>query len=179
MRTISLSARQSINAAADGFQSIVLVRISHPDWDADVLLASDYTRVLTNPVRYVVISNGETYYTLVMSLTWPDDQDGQAPSFQMVFAMLTDVADAQGVDLEGGFAGLARSISAVTPASVAMSLIFAGAPDDIETTVSQFVITSVEMNAERMTLDVSREPIHNRPWPASFMTPDRWPGLFG
>lgn len=178
-RAFSISARAAFNAPAADLTPILLVTVRHPDWASPYRLASDYTvRLSADPLRYGVVSGGATYEFLVMSGTWPDDQDAAPPSFQLVFMDLTPVANAAGIAIGEGLAGIARAISPLAPAAIDLALVLAAAPDVVETRATDFQASKATITPESLTLDVARQPVTAEPWPAAYMTRARFPGLF-
>jgi hypothetical protein len=177
-RILSLTAREAFNAPATADTPIVLVTITSSELDAPINLASDYTqRLTTDPLRYGVISRGVTYYFLLMSAVLPSDNDGEAPAAQLVFANVNSVADQLGHDIGEGLAGVARSVRA--PFSVNLSLILASDPDTIEDrSILDLKAVKASYDVQKLTIDLSREPITSYPFPSMRMTRNRFPGQF-
>jgi hypothetical protein len=144
---------------------IVLAKIEHPQLDDPILLSSDPTeRLTTDPLVYGTISNGDQYLFALMSANYPDDEQGTPPSTQLVFENVTSdfVRELRSVQERG---------------TVALSLVMASAPDVIEEQFSGLKIVSASYDANRVTLDITREPVTAEPLPAQRMTKARFPGL--
>lgn len=176
-RFVSLAARTAFNAPATEDTPIVLLKISHADWTDPVYLAADWTeRTSLEPLKFGTISNGITYDFVVMSAVLPDDNDGSPATAELVFATLTDVADAAGVDLRGGIVAAIREL--VEPATVDISVVMASSPDEVEMAYTGMLATSATYPSDRVSVTLSREPMVTEPWPALRATKELFPNLF-
>lgn len=165
MPAISLTMRAAMQAERTDEVAVALVTITHPDLDAPVRLSSDPTRRLSHdPLTYGTVSRGETYPFVLVSVVIPDERKGSPPASQIV---LENVAS--------DMVALVRSIS--TPGQVKIEVVTAARPDDVERTFDGLDIVKAGYDAERVTLDVSRELFANEPWPSQRMTRQRFPGL--
>ena len=165
MPVLSLSLREALNAERSDEVAVALVTITHPDLDAPVLLSSDPTqRITIDPLVYGTVSNGESYLFVLMSVVIPDDIKGQTPRSQLVLENVTS-----------DMAALCRSF--VSPADVRIDIVAASQPDVIERTFLGMRIVKASIDAEHVTLDVTREPFTNEPFPSQRMTRQRFPGL--
>lgn len=163
---LSLTFREAANAASSDEVPIVLVELTPADGDT-VYLSSDPTqRLSVDPLRYGTISNGQEYQFVLMSVAWPDDQEGSPPATSLVFANVVE-----------DMAAAARSVTPGTQADVALSLVLSSDPDAVEESYLMKA-TGSTYDAQKVTLTVSREPIETEPYPAQRMTKQRFPGLF-
>lgn len=165
-REISLNARTSFNAGETSEVPIVLIKIDHDDLDAPIYLSSDPTvRLSDDPLRYGTISNDISYEFVLMAAVLPGDEDRAPPAAKLVFA-----------NVKTDMVAIARSVS--SPPSVDMTVVLASSPDLVEVQYLDLKAVRRSYDAERLTLNVSREPITSEPWPFARMTKERFPGLF-
>lgn len=161
----SLTLRHAMFAENTGEVAVVLATITHPDLVAPVRLSSDPTeRLSDDPLVYGTVSNGETFEFVMMSAVLPDQQRGQSPRAAIVL---------ENVDRDS--VALLRSIT--TPMRVKFDLVLASAPDAIEESYTDLRAAKAGYDADRITLDISREPFTAEPWPAGKMTQGRLPGM--
>lgn len=162
---ISLTLRHAMYAENTGEVPVVLATITHPELDAPVRLSSDPTqRLSVDPLVYGTVSNGEPFEFVMMSPVLPDQQRGQSPRAALAF---------ENVDRDS--VALLRSIT--TPMRVRLDLVLASAPDAIEESYTDLRAVRAGYDADRITLDISREPFTAEPWPSGKMTQARMPGL--
>jgi hypothetical protein len=166
MPRLSLSAREAVNAAQTDDEPIVLVELTPDGGNTRYLSSHPTTRFSDEPLRFGTISDGRQYDFVMMSMAWPDDQEGSPPQTRLVFENVAE-----------DMAAAARSVTPGTQADVVLKLVMSSDPDSVEET---YVMTATgsTYNAEQVSLDVSREPIETEPWPAQRMTKDRYPGQF-
>lgn len=165
MPSHSLTLREAAFSESTGEVAVVLATITHPDLAAPVRLSSDPTKRLSvEPLKYGTVSNGETYEFVMMNAVLPDQIRGQSPRTALVFENVA--ADS---------AKLLRSIT--SPARISIDLVLASSPDVIEERYSDLMATRGSYDADKITLDISREPFTAEPWPSGRMTQARFPGL--
>lgn len=166
MKTYSLSMRQAMTGASTDEVPVILVTIRHPNLAAPVRLSSDPTERLTlEPLTYGTVSQRETYLYVLMAARVPDSRERAAPRTSLVFE-----------NVDADMVATVRSV--VTPATVDLALVLASQPDVIEARWTDLFVVAATYDAERVTLDISREPYTSEPWPAGRITPGRFPGLF-
>lgn len=164
-RELSLSARTSFNAEHGGEIPIVLVTIEHADLDAPIRLSSDPTeRFSLDPLLYGTTSNANQFTFVLMTAILPDDRESPS-GVQLAFD-----------NASSDMAAVVRASQ--TPATITIQLVLASSPDDIEEEYTELQAVAAEYNANRITLDVSREPLTSEPFPQHRMTQNRFPGLF-
>lgn len=165
-REISLNARTAFNAQETDAIPVILVTITHESLVDPVRLSTDPTvRLSTEPLRYGTISDGEEFEFVLMSALVPSDHQGQSPKTSLSLA---------NVDLD--MASVIRSIT--SPATVDLTLVLHSAPNDVEEQWTGLQAVTGTYDANRVTLDISREPITSKPYPAFRQTRSRFPGLF-
>ncbi len=166
MPRLSLDARSKLQAQEQSDVPVVLVIITHELLDSPVYLSSDPTAELSSdPLIYGTRSRGIEYQFAMMSAVVPDDRERTPAAASLRFE-----------NVDADLATVARSVT--TPASVTLRLVFASAPDAVEFEWSGMKVIKASGNADVVTLDLSREPITNEPFPAHYMTRNRFPGLF-
>ena len=144
----------------------VLVKITHPSLTSPVYLSSDASqRISTDPLVYGTISNGFTYLFVLMSVNIPDDSRDTPPRTQLVLE-----------NVEADIVAVVRSMNSL--AAVELSLIMAARPNVIEAHYSGLNIVKATYDAEKVTLDISREPFTHEPWPSDRMSRSRFPALW-
>ncbi len=169
MRRVSFNARLAQDAEASTEVEVVLVRITHPDLDAPILLSSDPTeRVSVEPLAYGTRSSWSgvdaVHLFVLMGALLPDDQDDQPATATMVLEV---------VDQD-----MATPLrSTIRRATVDMAVVLAATPEIIEAEWTGLELVSAEGDAGEIRLSISREPITTEPWPARRMTRNVMPGL--
>ncbi len=172
MRRLSLNARQMQNDLNTSEIYVVLFNITHPDLDAPIRLSTDNAdRIQTDPVIYGTRSNWrganpitEPYLWIVASAILPGDLDETPASATLALE-----------NLDREMVRLVRSFT--TPATVAMAVVLASSPDEVEAEWTDLLITSADIDAGEIQLSISREEIENEYFPSGRMTRDRFPGL--
>ncbi len=165
-RVLSLSARTAFNAAETEEVSVTLATIRHPDLESPIYLSSDPTQILSlEPLRYGTVSKGIEYEFVLMAAALPDDSEDDPPSTQIVFENV--VAD---------MVAVVRSVS--TPSEIDLATVLASAPDDIEDSYVGLEAVRASYDQSRVALDISREGMVGKMWPAHRTTKARFPGLY-
>jgi hypothetical protein len=167
MPQLSLSFREAFNAESTDEFPVVLVEITPADSDDTVFICSEPAeRLSADPLRYGIVHQGQEYEWVMMATSWPDDQENKPPSTTLVFANVVE-----------DMAATVRGVTPGTQADVVLKMVLSSAPDDVEEQYNMKA-TNGSYNASQVTLDVSREPIEQEPWPAFRMTKQNFPGLF-
>lgn len=166
MRTLSLTMREALNTEHSGEVPVFLLRITHALLEEPILISTDPTeRLEESPLLYGTRSRGQSYIFLPMNFALPDETDGGVPAMRLTI-------DNVGLEL----IGLLRSTS--TPALVAMELVLASAPDDVEIAMPQFELVSADYDAEQVTLTLALNGLATEPFPYGSFSPATFPGLF-
>ncbi|WP_353429505.1 hypothetical protein [Paracoccus denitrificans] len=172
MRRVSLNARRMQDALNSDQIYVVLFEITHPELAAPIRLSTDDTeRLQVDPVIYGTRSSWrganpvtEPFLWTVGSAILPGDLD--------------DTPAAATVALENLDREIVRLVrSFTTPATVAMAVVLASTPDEIEAEWADLLIMSADIDAGEVLLAISREEIENEYFPSGRMTRDRFPGL--
>lgn len=166
MPIVSLSMRTSAYAENTDDIPVVLLTLTHPQISSPLLLSSDPTlRLTTEPLSYGTISKGLTYQWVIMSVHVPDDSRDSPPRAQLVL----DNVEYSAVPIFN---------SMTTYATISMSLVMASRPDFIERHWSGLNVVDVTVDADKVSLSISREPFTREPFPSDRMTRSRFPGLW-
>ena len=145
---------------------VALVTITHPDLAAPVRLSSDPTkRLSTDPLRYGTRHRGDDYEFVLMAALLPDDRQDALPSVSLAFE-----------NVAADMAEMARAV--LTPATVDIVVVTTADIDAIEEAYTGLIAQRATYDAERITLEIARQDIAPRPWPAHRMTAARFPGQF-
>lgn len=164
-RFVSLTFRTAARAMGTDVVPIVLAIVTHPELDAPLRLSSDPTvRTSDEPLTYGTHHQGQTYDFVLMGAQLPDDVDGASPSTSLTF---------ENVDKD--MVGLLRSIT--TTATIELRLVLSTALDVIEEQYLDFRATLIRGDADKVTVDISREYLGAYNWPYARMTASRFPGL--
>ena len=161
----SITARTAFNAPAAEEVGVVLAKVTHPDLDEPVYLSSDPTeRLSTDPLIYGTRRSGQDWLFVFMGAMVPDDQKDVPPRASLVF----DNVRREIVDQ-------LRSI--ITPVSVDLTVVLASDPENVEAQYTDLKGVKAGGEANQITLEISREPFTDEPWPSGRMTWERFPGL--
>lgn len=154
-RTLSATAVRELLKQNSSEVFLVLLTFTHP---------SITTVRLVNDTQ-TLVSRGNTFIAFPFELNLPSDLAEQLPvatlSISNVDRRLID--ELRGVD------------SAI---SVMLEVVTASAPNTLEVGPYLFDMTSVSYDQERITAELSYEPILNEPFPAASFTPQIFPQLF-
>lgn len=172
MRRLSLNARQMQDDLNSAEVYVVLFRITHPELPAPIRLSTDNTeRLGTDPLIYGTRSTWgganpvtDPYLWIIASAILPGDRD-ETPAAATVALE----------NLDRNMVRLLRSFT--SPATVAMAVVLASSPDEVEAEWADLMIMSADINAGEIQLSISREEIENEYFPSGLMTRDRFPGL--
>ena len=161
----SITARTAFNAPVTEEVGVVLAKITHPLLDEPVYLSSDPTeRLSTDPLLYGTRRGGQDWLFVLMGAIVPDDQKDTPPRASLVFDNVTrEVVDQL------------RSI--ITPVSVDLTVVLASDPESVEAQCTDLKGVKASGSANQITLEISREPFTDEPWPSGRMTYERFPGL--
>jgi hypothetical protein len=167
VRNLSLNFRRALFAQESAEVGVMLLTITHDNFDEIFRLSSDPTqRITTDPLRYGTISRGETFFFVQMDLQLPDERDRDPPKSRMIIA-----------NLDRDLIPLVRSVT--SPAQVKIECVLASAPDFVEFDVPQLDLINVDYNALTLSFDLAMDALAIEPFPAGSFDPASFPGLFG
>jgi hypothetical protein len=172
MRRVSLNARLAQNSQNTAEIYVVLVHIEHPMLDNPVLLSTDPTeRLQDEPLMYGTRSTWlganpvtEPFLFVLASTVLPSDIDDAPAEANIVLE-----------NVDNDIAKLLRSFTDL--ATVSMAVVLASSPNLIENEFHGLKLTSANINAGEVTLNVSREDVEEEYFPGGRMTKNRFPGL--
>lgn len=173
MSRISLHMRQTQAAATTDAVEVGLFEFSHPDLDAPVRLSTDNTeRLSSDPLIYGTRSSWrganpehEPFLFVGLQFERPSDQEDTPAAARLVLANVS--------------ADIGKALRAVgSPPHVAMALVMAATPNVIEAEWRDLRLVSVDGDAGEIRLAVTRQPIHDEPFPYLRFTKHSFPGLF-
>jgi hypothetical protein len=164
-RTVPLTLRNSLFAQQTSDVAVVLIEATHSLLDSPIRVSSDPTEVLSNEPRYYgTVHDGNNYMFVWMSVMVPGEEEDSSPSTQIVLE-----------DVEHQVGDLLRSFQ--TPATITLTLVSASAPDFIIQQWVDLKTVQAQGNAERCTLEISREPFTSEPSPAGRFSKRFFPGM--
>lgn len=164
-RSVSISARAALQYAQTDDVAVMLAIITHPTLTAPIFLSSDLTqRLSSDPLVFGTRHQKTDYPFVLMSAVLPDDQDKSPPKTTLVFE-----------NVSSDIVAALRSIT--SPATVELRVVLASTPDVIEAQFTNLRTVRATYDADRVSLDISREPFTSEPMPAGRMTASRFPGL--
>lgn len=134
-----------------------------------VLLTLDHVS-LESPIRVVantesIVSNGLTYVAYPFEFVLPGDVADQTPQAQLSIDNVDRV--------------IIEALRPLTSAPrVAVQVVLASAPDDVQLEVSDLVLRDVDFDVSTVTGVLAWEDPFERKFPKGKYTPSRAPGLF-
>jgi hypothetical protein len=162
-----------MDAGASDEIEVILIRVTHPDLEAPILLSSDNAdRISIEPLLYGTRSRWisgdgnppDTFHFMLMSAVLPEDREDAPAAATIVLEVVSRA-----------MAPLLRSTT--ERATVDMAVVLASAPDLVEQEVLGLTLLVAEGDAGEITLSCGREPIEEEPWPVDRMTRSQTPGL--
>jgi len=151
---------------------VTLLTIYDPNDDSTVLLriADSYTQRLddaatTADIQYGIISGGNNFYFLPMSISLPSEEPNAAPRCSIVLD-----------DVTKQVIPIIRQISG--PPRVKIQLVLNSTPNTVEASFDKFYLSSISYNANQVTAELSMIDYAVEPFPAYSFTPKYFPGLF-
>lgn len=173
MREVSLNMRASLDAASDDDVELILFVFDHPTLSDPIRLSTDPTeRLSTEPLMYGTRSTWqgadpetEPYFFVLASAIVPTDtEDGPAEG-----ELVLDAVDV----------GIAEALRSITNrATVHLAVTMASEPDAPSAEFTNLRLMSAGGDAERISLQVSRQPIEDETVPMDRFTKSTFPGLF-
>lgn len=172
MRRLSLNARMMQDDLVSDQIYVVLIEIDHPELPRPIRLSTDNAdRIQADPPIYGTRSSWrganpitDPYLWIVASALLPGDQDDTPAAATIALE-----------NLDREMVRLVRSFTA--PATVAMAVVLAATPDQVEAEWTDLRIVSADTDAGEVLLSISREQIEMEYFPSGRMTRDRFPGL--
>lgn len=164
-RNVSDTLKQEVFNQETAEVFIVLLTISHENFDDDIRVASEPLVDLPDAGVKGVISNGLEYLYLPFDFQLPNQDDtGVARA-----TLNIDNVDRRIV------AAVRQANSAV---GISMQVVRASDVDTPEVTVVDFKLERVTYNALVVSGEISVEYYDTEPFPQGRFTPGKWPGIF-
>ncbi len=116
-------------------------------------------------VLYGVISRGNAYTFLPMSITLPSEEEANAPRCSIVMQ-----------DVTRHLTPIIRTVT--KPLKIKIELILSKTPDIVEVVFDDFYISNFTYNAEQVQGELSMISLEREPFPSVSFTPQYNPGLF-
>lgn len=117
-------------------------------------------------IVYGVTSRSNDYYFIPMEITLPGEQEtgvGQCSITINYAAPDLIAAIRQGI---------------TKPTKILLELVLSGSPDTVEASFADFYITSVNYDAQKISLSLDMINLSREPFPCFSFTPGYFPGLF-
>ncbi len=164
-RPVSNAFRSAVYAQQTSEVFIMLLTISHPDFEDDIRVANDPYELLPLAGVRGVVSRGQEYLYLPFNINLPQQDDtGVARA-----SLSVDNVDRRMVD------AVRRASSAL---NVTIEIVLASQVDVPEVSVQDFKLDRVTYDAFSVSGDISVEYFELEPFPARRFTPSDFPGLF-
>lgn len=170
MTEVSLNFRQSAYAAETGRVLIALMTITHDSLAVPIYISSDPTQRLTEyttdaEVIYGTVSRGINFIFLPVRIKLPDDSvDGPGE-------MTLEIDN-----VHRQYTETIRSIS--SPPKFNVELVMDDAPDVVDASWPEFLMTNVRYDASLITATLKLEMLEREPFPSGSFSPSYFPGLF-
>lgn len=144
---------------------ICLLTFRHPSLTVPLYFSSDpTTRIADDPPTWVTVSRGLNFIYVPFKFSFPPEKEA-SPS--KVSIQLSNVAR--------DIVPVIRSVS--TYPTVTMELIMASAPDVVEVSLPDLIMSDVAMTASTLSIGLTSDPLATEPYPGLTFTPGIFPGL--
>lgn len=149
---------------------ITLLTVYNPLNESEVIarLADGYVGRISETdmdVTYGVVSNGQSYTFIPMTITLPSENEAQAPRCSLTL-----------YDVTRYITPIIRTITA--PPRIKLELVLSKSPNVVEISFSDFYITNFTYNSESVTAELSMIDYEREPFPMHSFTPRYFPGMF-
>jgi hypothetical protein len=175
LTSLSANAVQAMFSTETQQQLIMLITIADPadptGTAVSLRLADTYTNRLTSlttdtEIVYGVTSRSNDYVFLPLQITLPTEQDTGVGNYSIVLNYTSPE-----------IIQLIRT-QLTRPTKVLLELVLGNTPNTVEVSFSDFYITSVNYNAQQITLNLDMISLSREPFPSFNFTPGYFPGLF-
>lgn len=164
-RQLSNAAKQAMYAAQTKEVFIILMTIDHPVFDKPIRLTSDPFEVLPEAGVRGVVSRGEEYVYLPLTINLPTEDDTGVSKANISI----DNIDRRIVE------AVRRANSAL---AVSIEIVLASDVDNVEISVPDFRLERVQYDVFTVSGEISMEYFELEPFPARKFTPSDFPALF-
>ncbi len=154
-RAISTAALTAMFAQDTGEAYLVLITISHPDLPQTLRVTSD---------RVNTVSRGMTFVAYPFEIKLPSDESNAPPKASITIDNIArDISDAL------------RAIK--NPANFNIEVVRSPAPDVVEASYVDFLLTNVKGDVFQISGELSIEDTTTAPYPYKTFSPAKFPGL--
>lgn len=153
---ISLAFMTACKAQETDEAFLILVTIEHDDLPVPIRINNGGANI---------VSNGETFLRCPMQPTILDDDQDRPPQAQLVISNIDRTM-------------VAALRNTIVPANITMDIIRSGAPNDIEASMTNLEMRTVEYDAMLIQGSLLPRKIKSQPAIDYSYTPGQWPGLF-
>lgn len=166
MRTVSDAFKAALFDETTDEIPVLLITIEHPDLAQTWRLSSDNADLFDAEQQLRgTTSRGAQYSFLPMSVSLPEEGD--------------DAANVIQVRLDNVSREITPLIkSTITPATVTIEVVLASSPDDVEVSFPDFELSSVDVDADSVTLSLTVDTMMSEPFPCDNFTPAAFGGLW-
>ena len=155
-RIVSSTTGSALYSQDTGEAFLILLTIDHVNLSSPIRISSDAVDT---------ISRGNNFIAFPFELTLPDDQENSSPRAKLVI----DNVDRQIVNA-------VRSISSA--ASALIEIVRAADPEVVEAQFTDFKLTNVFYDSQKVEGDLTIEDFTAEPFPAASFSPSLFPALF-
>jgi hypothetical protein len=154
--TTSADIRAALYAPSTDRVLIDLITITHAELGAPVRICTDMV---------AMVSRGHTYMALPVSISMPNDTEGEPPRVVLVVD-----------NVSRELVAAVRSIE--TPPVVTVETVIASAPNIVELGPFVYEADQVELDKFELRLDLALEALQREPYPAPIFNPAAFPLIF-
>lgn len=164
-RELSNAAKAAMYSQETSEVFIILLTITHPNFDHDIRVCSDPFEDLPDAGVKGIISRGLEFLYLPFSISLPIQDDSQISRASLSIDNISREI----------VAGVRSADSAL---SITVEIVLASAPDDVEISVEDYRLERVTYDSMQISGDISLEYYDLEPFPSKRFTPSDYPGLF-
>ena len=155
-RSLSLAARQAVNAPETGEVFLLLLTLDLEELETPI-------RVVNNTKD--IVSLGETYIAFPFEIALPDED----PDSVVRVTLRIDNVDRE----------IVKNLRTVSsPLAVSLEVVMASSPDIVEAGPFNMTLVTAEYDALTVTGELAFEDVLNEPFPGHAYVPGDYPGLF-
>jgi len=162
---LSSNAKEALNAQETDEVFIVLLELSHPDFDETIYLSSDPTTTLLDG-DYGTVSNGTDYLFFPFEISLPPQDETFLGKTVLRIDNVTRDIIREVIQIQG------------EPITVTVKIVLGSDPDSIEIEMPSLRMTNVSANATEMQADLYPRVIQDEQWPYDNFSRSDFPGLF-
>lgn len=169
LASMSPAAIKSVFSPDSDADLIMLLTIYDPVTGLPSLRLTDgYTTRLSETddnIVYGVVSRTNEYTFIPMEISFPTEEEAQAPRSSIVLHDVTRYV-----------IPVIRNLSG--PPSVTLEIILTSTPDTVEVSFTEFYISHISYNRDSVNLELTMIDYDREPFPKDSFTPAIFPGMF-